>query len=79
MEKAFDFAVLGGKLKAKGLDLAEEALALVVGETIDWVGESLLISKNKYVQFAAPLLVSVLPKIKEEALELVDKVDGEVG
>lgn len=75
MEKAYDLKALGERLKAKGLDIAEEALAMAVGETMDWVAESAVISDTPYDDMA----VVIVPPLKKQVLGLVDKIDGEEG
>lgn len=75
MEKAFDLKVLGEKLKAKGLDVAEELLAVLAGETLDWAAESCAIHPNAFVKFGAPVVAAVKPIVMKE----IDKLDGQVG
>lgn len=72
-KKAYDIKVLAEQLKAKGLDLAEEALVLVVEELFTWVEESATISESIYDDMG----LLVLPQLKKMALEQVDKIDGE--
>lgn len=71
--KAYDPKVLVAKLKAKGMDVAEEAAAVLVEEVIDWVVESSVISPNK----VDDLLAVMLPVAKTHILSLVDKIDGQ--
>lgn len=78
MEKAFDLKVLGEKLKAKGLDLAEEALKVIAVEGIAWIEESAAI-KVAEGQPVFSILVPVLEAVKPAVLEAIDKVDGKVG
>lgn len=73
--KPYDLSVLGQKLKAKGLDIAEEALKIVVNETLDWVAESAPVSPNKIDDVVA----MAIPFIKPKILEAVDKIDGQQG
>lgn len=75
MEKAYDIKALGLKLKDKGLDVAEEAAKVAVVAVLEWVEESAKLSDNKYDD----LVSAVLPIVKDKVLELVDKVDGQVG
>jgi len=75
MEKAYDLKVLTAKLKARGLDFAEEAATIIVEETCDWITESAPISKTPYDD----MLAIVIPPAKKMILEAVDKIDGEVG
>lgn len=72
-KKTYDLKKLGEKLKDKGLDIAEDSLALVVEETFDWVAESAVASENKYDD----LLVGVIPAAKKVILAQVDKLDKE--
>lgn len=75
MEKAYDIKVLGEKLKARGLDLAEESVKILLQETSAWVVESAAISPNPIDNVAA----LVLPEVLKVVLEQVDKIDGQVG
>jgi hypothetical protein len=75
MGKAYDVKVLVEKLKAKGLDLAEETVKIIVGETIDWAVESAQVSSMPYDD----VIALVAPQIKKKALELADKIDGQEG
>lgn len=60
-------------LKARGLDVAEEALAELIEGVFD-VAEMLIVkSENKFDDMA----LVVLPKLKELALKALDKLDGE--
>ena len=75
MEKAYDMKDLMNRMKVKGLDLAEDALVMAVGEIFDWAEASAKISPTPYDDMG----LIILPKLKELALEAVDKIDGEVG
>lgn len=75
MEKAFDFGALAMKLKARGLDVAEEAAKIIVEETLDWTAESVVLTPNKFDDVS----LAVIPAIKAYALEKVDQIDGQVG
>lgn len=70
---AYDVKVLGEKLKARGLDLAEEGAKIVVEEIFAWFEESAKESATPYDDMA----LVILPKVKELALGLVDKIDGQ--
>lgn len=73
--KPYDLKVLLGKLKARGLDIAEDMAMIVVEETSQWVVESAVLSENKIDDVAAlgmPQLVSLVKS-------LADKIDGKVG
>lgn len=72
---AYEVKALVAKLKAKGLDVAEEAAKVIVEETFAWVGEEAVKSENKIDD----LLVAIIPVIKPHVLSAVDKIDGEQG
>ena len=75
MTKAYDFSALALKFKEKGLDVAEDAVKLVVAETFDWVSESAKLSATPWDDMG----LIVLPKIKELMLVEADKIDGKLG
>lgn len=74
-QQAYDVKVLVEKLKAKGLDLAEDAAKSVISETFDWLLESAKASKTPIDDIAVPFL----PHLKDLALKAADKLDGQVG
>lgn len=75
MEKAYDIKALVAKLKARGLDVAEEAAKIMIEETCDWVVESAGKSDNKIDDVVA----LGIPQLEKLALGLADKIDGQVG
>lgn len=75
MTKAFDVVDLVARLKNKGLAAAEATLKIVAGEVLDWASESLMISENSLLKFAAPIVAGLKPVIMGE----IDKIDGVVG
>ena len=75
MTKPFDVKNLEARLKAKGLDAAEELVKLAASEIFDWTQESVMIHPNPFVKFAAPIVAQV----KQIALEEIDKIDGQKG
>lgn len=75
MEKAFELKALVEKLKANGLDLAEDAAKLVIVDVLDWAAESVALTENKFDDIA----VAFLPQLKAAALGIADKIDGEEG
>lgn len=75
MEKPFDAKALVAKLKARGLDIAEDAAKIVIEETCDWLQESIVLSENKFDDLAGPFI----PELKKAALDQADKIDGKVG
>lgn len=76
MEKAFDLKDLASRLAGKGKHIAEEDLKIVAGEIFDWTHESVVVSGNPLLGM---LDAAVLPKLKDLAMEGLDKVDGVVG
>jgi hypothetical protein len=72
---AYELKVLAEKLKAKGLDVAEDAAKILVEETLDWVAEEAGKSENK----VDDLVVAILPIVKPHILNAVDKIDGVKG
>lgn len=68
---AYEVKALVEKLKAKGLDVAEEAAKVIVEETFAWVAEEAVKSENKIDD----LLVAIIPVIKPHVLAAVDKID----
>jgi hypothetical protein len=74
MEKAYDLKDLTEKLKGRGLDLAEEAAKIALEEVLEWVIESATLSETPLDDVVA----LIAPKLKEFALEYIDKIDGEV-
>lgn len=75
MEKAFAISDLVARFKAKGLDLAEETAKLVVGETLDWIQDSVVLTETKIDDLAAPAIAAVKPFVMSQ----IDKIDGQVG
>lgn len=73
--KPYDLKVLMEKLKARGLDIAEDMAKVVVEETLVWVDESAAASENKVDDLAR----IGIPALKELALKLADKIDGKEG
>lgn len=75
MPEGFDVEALKAKLKARGLDLAEEAAKEVASDICDWLQESLPKSKVPFAGF----LAGFVPELKKLALGLADQIDGKVG
>lgn len=75
MEKAYDISDLAARLKARGLDLAEEGAKIVIEEASQWLVDSAALSENKLDDIAA----LGIPQIKELALKYADKIDGHEG
>jgi len=62
-------------LKAKGLDIAEDALKDALEALFEVAEELVKKSENKYDD----LLLVILPQIKPYLLEAIDKIDGQQG
>lgn len=75
MQKAYDLNDLVQKLKARGLDVAEEGAKVIVEETSGWIVESAALSENKIDDVVA----LGMPHLQKLALGLVDKIDGKEG
>ena len=75
MTKAFDPKDLVGKLKDKGLDIAEDAAGHVVESVFKWVEESVVLTENKWDDMS----LVVLPIVKKQVMDQVDKIDGKAG
>ena len=74
-QKAYDIKVLVEKLKANGLEVAEEGAKVAVEQTIQWVLESAQASENKYDDFLALVLPVVKPTIMK-AIEDINPADN---
>ena len=72
MEKAYDLKALGEQLKAKGLDIAEDALVIIAEEVFVFLEESAKLSETPYDDMA----LLILPQVKNLVMEQIDKVDG---
>lgn len=72
---AYDIQVLFGKFKDRFGNVAEDAVKGAVVDLCDWFEAS---AKESPTPFDDVALV-VVPKLKEEALKLADKIDGKVG
>lgn len=75
MEKAYDMSALVAKVKARGMDVAEDAAKGLVEDMFGWVEESVQLSATPYDDMA----LVILPKLKEFALSQADKIDGVEG
>lgn len=61
--------------KDRGIDIAEEALKIVIEEVLEYASKKVLETENKFDD----MLLAVMPIVKKELLKLVDKIDGEEG
>ncbi len=75
MEKAYDLKALVAKLKARGLDLAEDGAIIVIEEAFAWLEESAPLSATPYDDMA----LVVFPPLKKMILEAADGIDGKIG
>lgn len=75
MKEAYQLKVLGEKLKAKGLDKAEEMAGEIYVELKAWLEEGAAKSTTPFDDMVVPFLENldaiVMPQI--------DKIDGQVG
>lgn len=74
--KAYSLSGLAEAMKARGLDLAEDACKQALNGICDWLESSAKISDTPYDDMAMSL---ALPKIKEMLLAQIDKIDGSEG
>ena len=75
MTSAYDLNDLLERLKARGLDLAENEVKGVIEDVFAWLEESINESPTPFDNVA----LAVLPTLKKAALGLADKIDGKVG
>lgn len=77
MEKAYDLKVLGERLQAQGLpianDMLEEVAAKVYVEIKNWAKESAPLSKTTIDDFIAPFY----DQLDKVVFPLIDNFDGE--
>lgn len=73
---AYDTKLLVEKLKAKGLDLAEDAAVIVVDEVFAWAAEEAVKSENKIDDIIAGLLPMIKPVIISDVIDKIDNVDN---
>ncbi len=70
MDKPYDLADLGARLKGEGLEVAEEALKKIVKHTFGWARESAQLSPNKMDDMIAPFLIPIEAYVMERADEV---------
>lgn len=70
MKEAYDFKVLGERLKAKGLIQAEEMAEDAVVVVVSWLKESAILSPNKYDD----LLAAAYPLLEAQLQEQAEKI-----
>lgn len=79
MDKAYDLAALGQKLKDAGLPIALDALESAAGKVYvafkEWTKESAALSPNKIDDFVVAFEDQLDPII----LPLIDKINGRAG
>lgn len=71
MEKAFDLADLGEKLKAAGLELAEENVKVLVPIMLDWIQASVALTENKFDDF----FLIARPQIEAVIMPAIEKIN----
>jgi hypothetical protein len=72
---AYEIEKLTAKLKAKGLDVAEEGARVVLDAVVEYIEEGAVESENKLDDILVPLVVALKP-LAEKA---IDKIDGKEG
>ena len=72
MEKAYELKALLNKFKAHGLELAEEEAKHIIKDVCDWLEESGKMTPMPYDDMA---FAAALPKVKELALGLAEKIN----
>lgn len=72
---AYDLKELAEGFKEEGLELTEAAAGRLFAKACDWFEKSAKESPTPYDDMA----LVVLPKLKEQVLIQVDKIDGKVG
>ncbi len=70
--KPYDFQVLIEKMKAAGLDVAEQGARAALVASMDWLTESIKASPS----LLDNILLILLPEAKAAALKEIDKIDG---
>lgn len=75
LQKAYDFEVLIKRLKARGLEIGEEALKTLIKELFKFLRDSAPLSGMVYDDMA----LIVYPQIEAMLLSAADKIDGQVG
>lgn len=75
MEKAYDLAELGRRLKAKGLVEAEDLALEVYKEVKQFLKDSAVLSATPYDNLAVPFI----DQLDALVLPRIDKIDGAVG
>ncbi len=75
MTTPFDTGNLGARLKARGLDVVEEAGNIVWEEASAWIRESVTITPNKIDDLVIPALDAIAPYVTGK----VDQIDGQIG
>lgn len=72
-KKAYDVKLLLEKLKAEGLEVAEESAKILVKAVFEWLEESADLSENAYDDMAKV----VYPKVKEMILDKAEDINKE--
>ena len=71
----YDVQALLGKLKARGLDLAEGAAVGAAGDVLSWLKEEIEKSPTPFDNVA----LLILPELKKVLDAELDKINGKVG
>lgn len=71
MEKPFDVKDLGEKLKAAGLELAEENVKVLLPIFLDWIEDSVKMTENKFDDF----FMMARPQIEAVLMPAIEKIN----
>jgi predicted histidine transporter YuiF (NhaC family) len=68
-------AMIVAKLKAKGMDIAEDTAVALVKAVLELIPEVVAATPNK----VDDLLIAIIPVVQPALMDLLDKIDGEEG
>jgi len=71
---AYDVSKLGVKLKSRGVNVAEDALAGVVEDVFDWAAAEAAASESQVDDL---VVAALFPIVKPALLAKVDQLDGQ--
>jgi hypothetical protein len=74
LQKPYDVQALVEQLKTDGLTVAEQGVKSLVTDVFQWVSDSVKLSATPFDD----IILIVLPKIQEQIMKELDKIDGKV-
>jgi hypothetical protein len=74
LQKPYDVQALVEQLKSDGLTVAEQGVKSLVTDVFQWVSDSVKLSATPFDD----IILIVLPKIQEQIMKELDKIDGKV-